>query len=367
MALFRRLHVRLLVSYLLVIAVGAAALVLTTYLIGPSIFEHGLGRAMGRGLGARAGQTTASAINSDFTSALGTSLLVALGVTLLTAGALAVYTARRILRPLDAVRAATRRLATGHYEERVRPPAEEELAALAADVNVLGAALAETESRRTRLLAELTHELRTPLTTIEGHVEGLVDGVFEAEEVYSVVTAEISRLRRLVEDLSLLSRAEEGRLDLRPSDIDLGRLAGEVTSRLRPQFDGKEVELRLSAVVPLPVRGDADRITQVITNLVGNALAYTPAGGAVEVAAIRQGPWAELQVRDTGRGLSAEDQERVFERFYRVRDPEHPTLGTGVGLTIARSIARGHGGDVTAESPGLGLGSTFALRLPLVA
>lgn len=361
----RRLNVRLLVSYLVVIAAGAVALVVTTYLIGPPIFEHGLGHALGRGAGARGGRATASAVSSDFATALGISLLVALAVTMVTAGALAVYSSRRILRPLDAVRAATRRLARGHYEERVQPPAEEELAGLAADVNTLAQALADTEARRARLLSEVTHELRTPLTTIEGHVEGLVDGVFDRDEVYAAVSTEVSRMRRLVDDLSLLSRAQEGRLELRPADVDLARLARDVGERLRPQFEGKSVGLLLATSAPLWVRADPDRIAQVLTNLVGNALAYTPEGGEVEVQSERDEGWARVDVSDNGRGLAPQDQERVFERFFRVRDPEHQKGGTGVGLTIARGIAQAHGGDVVCRSAGLGQGSVFTLRLPL--
>jgi signal transduction histidine kinase len=360
----RRLRTRLLLSYVAVIAVGAAALALTIRLLGPSLFQQRLGPQAGRGSGFRIGASENAALGADFTGALTTSLWVALALSLAAGGALALLVSRRILRPLEAVRQATRRLAAGHFEERVPLPREEELAGLAADVNLLAANLAGSEARRTRLLGEVAHELRTPLATIEGHAEGLIDGVFSPAEAYAVIASETARLRRLVADLSLLSRADEGRLEMHPVPSDLAAVAGEVVRRLSPQFEGKGVELGLAPAPPLPASIDPDRVTQVLTNLVGNALAYTPPGGRVTVACSRQGEWSEVAVADSGRGLAPTDLERVFERFYRVRDPEHPTGGTGVGLTIARSIARAHGGDLAAASPGPGRGATFTLRIP---
>ena len=359
------LRTHLLLSYVAVIAVGVAALAITIWLLGPSLFQQRLGSQAGHGLGARIGASDNAVLGRDFTSALATSLWVALGLSLVAAGGVAVIVSRRILRPLEAVRRATRRLAAGHYEERVPLPGEEELAALAEDVNRLAASLAGSEARRAQLLSEVAHELRTPLTTIEGHAEGLVDGVFTPPETYAVIMGETARLRRLVADLSLLSRADEGRLEMLPVPADLAAVAGDVIRRLRPQFEGKGVALLLEPAPALPVLIDPDRVAQVLVNLVGNALAYTPPGGRVAVRCSRRGEWAQVAVEDTGRGLAPADVERVFERFYRVRDALHPAGGTGVGLTIARSIARAHGGEVVARSPGVGRGATFTVRIPV--
>ena len=359
------LRTHLLLSYVAVIAVGVAAFAITIWLLGPSLFQQRLGSPAGHGLGARIGASDNAVLGRDFTSALATSLWVALGLSLVAAGGVAVIVSRRILRPLEAVRRATRRLAAGHYEERVPLPGEEELAALAEDVNRLAASLAGSEARRAQLLSEVAHELRTPLTTIEGHAEGLVDGVFTPPETYAVIMGETARLRRLVADLSLLSRADEGRLEMLPVPADLAAVAGDVIRRLRPQFEGKGVALLLEPAPALPVLIDPDRVAQVLVNLVGNALAYTPPGGRVAVRCSRRGEWAQVAVEDTGRGLAPADVERVFERFYRVRDARHPAGGTGVGLTIARSIARAHGGEVVARSPGVGRGATFTVRIPV--
>jgi signal transduction histidine kinase len=169
---------------------------------------------------------------------------------------------------------------------------------------------------------------------------------------------------RLADDLSALSRAEERRLDLHPADTDLAILARRAAERLAPQFADRQVTLAVQADDPLPVRADPDRITQVLTNIIGNALTATPAEGTVTVQARAAGPRAEISVTDTGTGLAAADLERVFERFYRAPGQPRRSAGSGIGLTIARNIARAYGGDVTASSPGPGRGATFVLTLP---
>jgi histidine kinase len=264
------------------------------------------------------------------------------------------------------VRDATRRLANGHYDERVAEPGERELAELARDVNRLAVELETVERRRARLVSEVAHEMRTPLTTIEGYVEGMLDGIFEpTEEVLGAIGEETSRLQRLASDLAEFSRAEEGAVALHVRVVDLGDLAATSAERLRPQFDEKGVTLAVRGGPPLPVEVDPDRVAQVLTNLFGNALTYTPAGGQVEVQASRDHERARIAVSDTGIGLSPDDLELVFDRFYRVQGAVRPAGGSGIGLTIARGLARAHHGDIEASSPGLDAGSVFTLTLPL--
>ena len=155
-------------------------------------------------------------------------------------------------------------------------------------------------------------------------------------------------------------------LQLRRTREDLSDLTRAVTSRLRPQFDDKGVALEIDDGRPLPVDVDRDRILQVLTNLLGNALTYTPSGGRVVVHPERRPPtFATVSVADTGVGIAAEDLGLVFERFYRVPDLPRPPGGSGIGLTIARGIARAHDGDITASSAGRDAGSTFTLVLPI--
>ena len=364
-----RLPWRLFISYAVVIVIGAAVAYVTVRLLAPTLFDHQMtmlgGDQMGMGMGP-GGQ--GGSVRSAFLSALTTALLVGVLASAAAAGLAAAFVTSRLLRPLNAVRAATRRIAAGRYQASVPVPSVPELAALAADVNTLATELASTETRRTRLLGEVAHEMRTPLTALEGYMEGLIDGVFAPEpEILGAASDELRRLRRLADDLSALSRAEEQRLDLHPADTDLADLARRAAGRLAPQFSDGHVTLTVHAPGPLPVRADPDRITQILTNIIGNALAATPAAGTVTVEARTAGQRAQVAVSDTGAGLAAEDLERVFERFYRAPGQPRRSSGSGIGLTIARNIARAHGGEVTASSAGPGQGATFVLTLPLRA
>ena len=356
------LRARLVGSYALVILIGATTVVLAVRLLDPYLLGRDLGR-QGRGLGL--GRAGANAIpHATLVSALNWSLLIGVGAALCVAALIATLAVRHILRPLDAVRAAARRLAAGHFDERVRPPSEPELAALAEDVNGLAAALAATERRRTRLIGDLAHELRTPVTTLRGMLEGALDGVIAPDgPMLASALEETGRLERLSGDLAALSRAEEGALSLRRAPVDLTTLADKAARRLAPQFEDKGVSLHVHAASATVVDADAERLVQVVTNLLGNALRATPAEGVVEVAVRRAATGAVLTVRDSGIGLTSEDLAHVFERFWRGSNPGGP--GTGIGLTIARAITEAHGGSLTATSSGPGHGACFSLELPL--
>jgi histidine kinase len=357
------LRARLLLSHLAIVVISIAVLVVAGRQLGSAFVDDHL-RSMGQmmsGMGAGNAGRLEEGIDAAFNRALLWAALLGAVAALAAAG----YGAARLLRPLDEVRRVARRLASGSYGERVAAPREEELAALAGDVNALAEALEETEQRRLRLISEVAHELRTPVATLKGYLEGLLDGVFQPDpETLAASIHEARRLERLAEDLSALSRAEEGRVELRLGPADLAELATEVAGRLRPQFEDQQVELTAEPGPTLPVTVDRDRITQVLTNLIGNALSYTPTGGRVTVNATRSGDTAQVTVTDTGRGLTAEQTHLVFDRFYRA---DRSTRGTGIGLTIARSLARLHGGDVTASSPGPDQGSTFLLTVPLTS
>lgn len=362
-----RLSLRLFISYAAVAVVGGVVAYLTISLLAPQLFEERLGMMTnGEGAGMPMGTMEATSVRSAFLSALTTSLIVGVLVSVIAAGFVAAAVTGRLLRPLNAVRAATKLIAAGKYGGRVPIPSEPELAALATDVNTLAQALADTESRRTRLLGEVAHEMRTPLTILDGYVEGLIDGVFTSSpDMFASLSDELRRLHRLSDDLSSLSRAQEQRLDLHPVDADLADLVRRTAARLSPQFEDSGVALALNVDAPLPVHVDPDRMTQVLTNLFGNALLATPPGGVVTISAKGTGGRGEVVVIDTGVGLAEEDTERVFERFYRVPGQARRSAGSGIGLTIAREIARAHGGDVTASSAGRGQGANFAVVIPL--
>lgn len=236
---------------------------------------------------------------------------------------------------------------------------------MAGDINTLVRTLSATESRRTRLIGEVTHELRSPITTIRALMEGVLDGVTEpTSELFVAVADEASRMQRLADDLALLSQVEEGSLSMFVEIADLRELGAIAAERLRLQFDHKQVGLEVEPGVALPTSVDPLRIGQVFANLLGNALIHTPAGGVVAVRSIRESEMAVVEVVDSGSGIQRDELDHIFERFYRLPDSARPA-GRGIGLTIARSIARAHGGDVTADSRGAGEGSTFRISIPL--
>ena len=359
-----RLVVRLVVSHLLVAVVGAAATLLLVRLVAPQALDR---RMRGVGGGPGAGRM----VREQFIAAVDSALLVGVGVGALAAAVIGAAAAYRLARPLERLSAATREMASGRYDVEVPAPGTRELDDLAEGVRTLGASLRETEERRVRLLGEVAHEMRTPLTVVDGYVEGMIDGILPADdETLALVSGEMRRLRRLADDLSSLSRAEEGRLDLTVGDVDLADVVRQAVERLRPQAEDAGVGLLVTVPgTPVPVVVDADRIAQLITNLVGNALRATSAGGGVTVSLDLVDDTVVTRVSDTGEGLDPSDVERVFERFYRVpgrRRPEQGSgdEGSGIGLTVSRRIADAHGGSLTAGSPGRGQGATFTLALP---
>lgn len=358
-----RLTARLVLSHVLVAVIGGIATFAVVRWLAPALFDQSIQHA---GWAGGRGQGQGQALRDQFAAAVDQSLLIGAAVGVIAAAAFGVFAAYRVLKPLSAVRAATREIARGRYDVPVPVPREPELGDLARDVNTLAEGLAQTETRRVRLLGEVAHELRTPLTVIDGYVEGMIDGVLPTStDNLGQIGEESRRLRRLSEDLSALSRAEEGRLGLERRPCDLGEIARAAAERLRPQAEDAGIALEVApAAGPLPVLADPDRIAQVVTNLVGNALRATPGGGRISVATQHGRGFADVTVADTGIGLAADDLERVFERFYRVGGRAGES-GSGIGLTISRGIARAHGGEVSAASAGLGQGATFTLRLPV--
>ncbi|HSN11582.1 MAG TPA: HAMP domain-containing sensor histidine kinase [Propionibacteriaceae bacterium] len=361
----RRLVVRFTLSHLVVAIVGGAVTFAIVWWLAPALFDAQMGLGMGRsGNAGGPGQGYGQSLRASFASAVTTSLAVGTLSGAVVAAISGLVLARTLARPLTRIGRAVSEMAQGRYEHSVPIPRERELASLAGDVNVLGSTLASTEQRRLRLLGEVAHEMRTPLTVIDGYVEAFIDGVVAPEpEQLELVSTEVRRLRRLSDDLSALSRAEEGRFTLAPAPVDLDQVASDVVERLRSQADDKGITVS-SKVGAVTVVADPDRTVQVLTNLVGNAIRATGRGGRITIAGSRAGDEARLSVEDTGVGLSAADLVRVFERFYRVPGQESPSDGSGIGLTVSRAYMRAMGGDLLAQSDGLGAGATFTMVFP---
>ncbi len=366
----KTLRFRMVVMLLAIIAALALALIVLMELLAPTFFSNqlnmmGMNEMINNGgmMGPMMGGTSTADLEAAFDSSFRRALILSIAAAGIAAVALGAFATRRILTPLDSIRAASRRMAQGSYTERVEVPDETELAAVAEDVNALAGALEATENRRARLVSEVAHELRTPLTTIEGYLEGILDGIFEpTDAVLAASSREIRRLKRLADDLGRLSRADaDAPLALEP--IDISTLAAAVGDQLRPQAGAKQITLALHAMGPVSIQGDRDGLTQVLTNIIGNAIAYTPDGGTVTITTEATTGQAAITVQDTGIGLTPTELSAAFDRFYRA-NPDAPG-GTGIGLAIARSITKRHNGTITAQSPGPGQGATFIIRLPL--
>jgi signal transduction histidine kinase len=246
---------------------------------------------------------------------------------------------------------------------------EEELARRNYALEQENKAIQEANRMKSDFVSMVSHELRTPLTSIEGYVELLLDRARlsdEARESLETVKRSADRLLALINELLDLSRIEAGKVELHRSPVDLGAAIRAVAASLRPLLESKRQRLTVDVDPALPpVWADADRVAQILTNLVGNAQKYTPPGGAIAIEARRGHGLVDVRVRDTGVGLTAEEQARLFTPFYRAHREGMPRgVGTGLGLAITRLLVELHGGHV-AVSSGPGQGSTFSFGLPI--
>jgi len=367
-----RLGFKIFLSYLVVILVGVVVLAVSVSLALPGAFDrHMMG--MSGMLGMMGGDHDMDSLFQGFQSGVYDALLLSALAASAAAIAVGLFITRQIVAPIRALSQASRRISAGSYTERVDLAGEnqsdmDELGQLAQDFNRMAENLEHTEALRRQLIGDVSHELRTPLTAIKGSMEALIDGVLPAEpETFEQIYQEADRLQRLVNDLQELSRVESGAFKLDPQPLLLADLLKTVTIRLDRQYAEKGVRLEIDIPSDLPgVMADADRLSQVLFNLVGNALQYTPAGGQVAVAARRQGSEVQVSVQDTGIGIAAEHLQHVFDRFYRADSSRSRVSGgSGIGLTIAKHLVEAHGGRIWAESLGQGKGSTFAFTLPV--
>ena len=373
MPLWRRggLRTRLFLAHLLVIVASTMTLFLVTLFTAPTLHDRLMVELLGPGHAAANDPTMAAmeqATNAVFETAMHQALLLSGGAATLVAVAVSLLVSARIVTPVRHMLAASRRIAAGHYVERVPAAGHDELAALAAQFNTMAGELEAAERRRVGLIGDVAHELRTPLATIEGYTEGVLDGVVApSEETWALIHDEVGRLKRLVNDLQELSRAEAKQLVLHPAASHPAELLERARARLAPQYAEKGVALATEAAPDLPpIEVDPDRILQVLVNLLGNALRATPAEGSVAVRARAHGDAVTIEVADTGAGIAPEHLPHLFERFYRVDKARSRALGGhGIGLTISKALVEAHGGQIWVTSDGPGKGATFRFTLPL--
>lgn len=357
------LYWRLLVSYLLVIGVGCVTLFLSGETFGPFLLERHVA-SMQQTMHNLTPETFRAAMASDlgdaYRRALSQSLLWSLLVSAAVAGGVGLFVTTRIVAPLRNMQRASQRIAAGRYQDRLDAQAPGEVGDLAGSFNAMAEALEQTERRRVDLLANVAHEFKTPLSSLHGYLDGLEDGVFQADpETVAACQRQVLRLEHLVADLSLLSRVETGQERLVPGAAQACALVAQAVATFRPKFERRGVHLTAEAVpASWRVWVDAERTGQVLANLIDNALRHTPPGGTVQLSARERGR-AEIvfEVRDTGAGVAAEDLPHLFTRFYRGDKARGRDQGggSGIGLTIARHYVEAQGGHLEVlQEPGWG-------------
>ena len=356
---------RLFAAQTLIAIVGALTLWLVASAVGPSIFHTHLHEAAGQ-----VSADTSKHVEEAYNSASAISITVALFASLAAALAVSAYVSRRIAGPVGRLAVAARRVASGRYDTRVGAPGlGAEFSTLTTSFNAMADQLQTVESTRRRLLGDLAHEMRTPVATLDAYLEGMQDGVvtFDPATV-AMLRTQTGRLTRLAEDISAVSRAEEHQLDLHLQPVAPADLVATAVGAFGDRYTEQDVALAADVEPDLPrLSADPERVGQVFTNLLDNALRHTPAGGRVTVTAAvsDDGRAVEFVVSDTGTGIPAEHLPHIFERFYRVdraRDRAHG--GSGIGLAIVKALVEAHGGTVTATSAGQGHGAVFTVTLP---
>ncbi len=302
----------------------------------------------------------------EFLGSVNQSITIAALISAAIALGLGFFLFRQITSPVGALTVAAERIAAGDLQHRVPIRGASEIGKVGQAFNKMADNLAQQEELRRNLLAEVAHELRNPLSVIQGQLEAMLDGIVPlGPEGVGSVHEETVLLGRLVNDLRVLSLAGAGQLKLKREQVDPIELAERVVERVRPHAQEKNVSLDLDLPSSVPnVHADADRIAQVIRNLVSNALRYTPSGGRITVGAHSTNGVIRFSVTDTGTGIPSEDLPHVFDRFYRAdKSSPHSREGSGLGLAIVKQLVEAHGGSVGVESD-VGKGTRFWFTLP---
>jgi len=312
------------------------------------------------------GDEAASAHSMRFAGSLNRSAVIAVAVAGLIALALTLALSRRVLGPIERLTAAVRGMEEGRLDQRVEVRTHDEIGVLAQAFNAMASRLYENERMRRDMVSDVAHELRTPVTNLRAQIEAMQDGLVRADAgALGSLHEEVAHLGALIDDLGDLAAADAGQLALEPAALALPEELGRACAALEPAARAGGVVLTLDAPEALPpVRADARRLGQVVRNLVHNAVAHSPEGGTVTIAAIPAGEGLRISVTDRGAGIAAEHLPHVFERLYRA-DPSRAraTGGAGLGLAIVKQLVEAMGGTVGVESAP-GVGSRFWFTLP---
>lgn len=368
---------KLFVSYVIVIIIGVVVLATATSLSIPTAFSRhmsGMSAMMLNNSMQSSTQAMESELFINYKAAVYEALTLAAMMALIAAVIASFLISRQVVEPIQKLMKLSQKIADGEYEERLKITGNvqenqlDELDQLALSFNQMADKLEKTESIRRQLIGDVTHELRTPLSAIKGYMEGLIDGVISATpEIYNQVYAEADRLQRLINDLQELSRVEAGAYQLKIESVNPTSLVETIANQYNQQFDEKGIILKKIYETNLPlIFVDKDRIVQVLTNLVGNALQYTPTGGFVTIMASRVNEEVVITIKDTGIGISPEHLPMIFNRFYRTdKSRTRSSGGSGIGLTIAQALIKAHHGRIWIESAGEGKGTSISFTVPI--
>ncbi|MDV6374785.1 sensor histidine kinase [Deinococcus arenicola] len=355
-----KLYPRLFLSHLLVICVALGAVLLISETLASAFIRHHVAQMIT--LIGPDGASLRPDLERGVRSTLNAALLASLPLALVVAALTALFSARRVVKSVELLRDGSHAIATGNYERRLPEEGRDELTDVARHFNRMAAALQTVEQGRVELISNVAHELRTPLSALRGYAEAMNDGVMTPEAVSGAILRETAAMERLAQDLSVVSRVEAGAVELHSSDFAPSALLLDAFERFAGAYEERGVALfRAEAVALPPITADFERASQILANLLGNALRHTPRGGHVTLGAEHQGGDVLFTVMDTGGGIPPEHLDRIFERFYRVDPARTRGDGSGVGLTIARGLAARMGGSLTVSSSPQG--SIFTLKL----
>ncbi len=290
-------------------------------------------------------------------------------IAALAALGLALLISRSIARPLQQMAGVAQGIAQGDYTRHAPTGGPAEVRALGQALNAMSAQVQASQQTQRDFLANVSHELKTPLTSIQGFAQAIADGTADSPQALqrsgAIIHQEAERMRHMVADLLDLARLDAGLRALDRSPLDLRLILSAAVERFRPRAGEKAIHLQADLAEHLPpMIGDGERLSQVVANLLDNALKHTPSGGRVVLAAAGAEGGVEVAVKDSGAGIPPDDLGRIFERFYQVDKSRARSGGMGLGLAIAKEIVEAHGGRLRAESV-VGLGSKFTVWLPL--
>jgi len=369
------LNVKLFLSFFIVIVVGTIMLVAAVEVVMPRAFQEHLA-VMGPFMVDEPEFQTGHEIDffESFRSAVYKALVFAIPFALFSALIIGFSFSRQFVAPIKKMVAVSKKISDGNYKERIPIPKNvnideiDELKQLAVSFNQMTLKLEKTEDLRRQLIGDVSHELRTPLSLIKASMEGLIDGLVPAtNKTFYQVQLETDRLTRLVDDLQALSVIESGAYELLKQRSDIHEVITSVLKNLTPQFIRKGIQLEDNfPKEKTQISIDVDRIRQVLTNVLGNALKFTPKGGLVELTGEIRKDHIQISIKDSGIGITKEHLPYVFARFYRVdKSRSRKSGGSGIGLTIAKQLVEAHGGKIWAESLGEHGGTSISFTLPM--